>query len=56
VIYLDGRATGKTAPSALVIPAGDHQITLLDPDTKKAKTATVKIAANKSVTISRDFN
>jgi hypothetical protein len=55
MIYLDGRPTGKTTPSALVVAAGDHQITLLDPGSKKAKTATVKIAANKSVTISREF-
>ncbi len=56
LIFLDGRPTGKTSPSALVVAAGDHQITLLDPDTKKAKTATVAIAANKSVTVRKDFN
>lgn len=55
VIYLDGRPTGKTAPTALVIPAGDHQITLLDPASKKAKTATVQLAANKAVAIRKDF-
>ncbi|MBA2542662.1 MAG: PEGA domain-containing protein [Deltaproteobacteria bacterium] len=56
LIFLDGRATGKTAPSALVVPAGDHQITLLEPSTKKAKTASVQIAANKTVSVRRDFN
>jgi len=56
LVFLDGRPTGKTAPTALVIPAGDHQITLLDPDTKKAKTATIKLEANKSVAISKTFN
>jgi hypothetical protein len=56
LIFLDGRATGKTAPAALVVPAGDHQITLLEPRSKKAKTATVKIAANKTASVRRDFN
>jgi hypothetical protein len=56
MIYLDGRPTGKTSPTALVIPAGDHQITLLDPSTKKAKTATIQIAANKSVSVRKDFH
>jgi hypothetical protein len=56
MIFLDGRATGKSAPAALVIPAGDHQITLLDPGTKKARTATVTIAAGKSIAIAKDFN
>lgn len=55
MIYLDGRPTGRTAPTALVIPAGDHQITLLDPASKKAKTATVQLAANKAVAIRKDF-
>lgn len=56
IVYLDGRPTGKSAPTALVIPAGDHQITLLDPATKKAKTATIALVANKSLTISKTFN
>ncbi len=56
LIYVDGRPTGKSAPSAFVITAGDHQITLLDPATKKAKTATVQIAVNKTVSIRKDFN
>lgn len=56
LIFLDGRPTGKKAPTALVIPAGDHQITLLDPETKKAKTATIKLEANKSASISKLFN
>ncbi len=56
LVFLDGRPTGKKAPTALVIPAGDHQITLLDPETKKAKTATIKLEANKSVSISKSFN
>jgi hypothetical protein len=56
LVFLDGRPTGKTAPTALVIPAGDHQITLLDPETKKAKTATIKLEANKSVAIAKTFN
>ena len=56
LIYVDGRPTGKSAPSAFVITAGDHQITLLDPSTKKAKTATVQIAVNKTVSIRKDFN
>ena len=56
LIFVDGRPTGKSAPSAFVMPAGDHQITLLDPATKKAKTATVQIAANKTVSIRKDFN
>lgn len=56
LVFLDGRPTGKKAPTALVIPAGDHQITLLDPETKKAKTATIKLEANKSVAIAKLFN
>lgn len=56
LVFLDGRPTGKKTPTALVIPAGDHQITLLDPETKKAKTATIKLEANKSASISKTFN
>jgi len=56
LIYVDGRATGKQAPSAFVVASGDHQITLLDPASRKAKTATVQIASNKAVSVRKDFN
>jgi len=56
LVFLDGRPTGKSAPTALVIPAGDHQITLLDPASKKAKTATIQLAANKTLTVQKLFD
>jgi len=55
LIYLDGRATGMTAPKKFSVPAGAHKITLLDPETRKAKTQDIEIVAGKTATIDKQF-
>jgi hypothetical protein len=55
LIYLDGRATGLTAPKKFTVPAGDHKVTLLDPETRKAKTQDVEIVAGKVATLDKQF-
>jgi hypothetical protein len=55
LIYLDGRATGLTAPKKFTVPAGAHKVTLLDPETRKAKTGDVEIVAGKVATLDKQF-
>ncbi|MDX2090085.1 MAG: PEGA domain-containing protein [Kofleriaceae bacterium] len=56
LIYLDGRNTNLTAPKKITVPAGKHKVTLLDPETRKAKTQEVEVVAGKTVTIEKQFN
>jgi hypothetical protein len=55
MIYLDGRSTGMMTPKKFAVPAGDHKITLLEPNTRKAKTQDVEILAGKTASVDKTF-
>jgi hypothetical protein len=55
MIYVDGRATGMMTPKKFAVPAGPHKVTLLEPESKKAKTQDVDIVAGKTASIDKQF-
>jgi hypothetical protein len=55
MIYVDGRATGMMTPKKFAVPAGSHKVTLLEPESKKAKTKDVEIVAGKTASIDKQF-
>jgi hypothetical protein len=55
MIYVDGRATGMMTPKRFAVPAGPHKVTLLEPESKKAKTQDVEIVAGKTASIDKQF-
>lgn len=54
-IYVDGRATGMMTPRKFAVPAGPHKVTLLEAQSKKAKTQDVEIVAGKTASIDKQF-
>ncbi|MBX3159177.1 MAG: hypothetical protein KF773_24625 [Deltaproteobacteria bacterium] len=55
LIYLDGRNTRMMTPRQFSVPAGAHKITLLEPDTRKARTQDVKVLPGKTVAVEKQF-
>ena len=55
LIYVDGRSTKMMTPQKLSVPAGPHKITLLDPESGKAKPQDVEIVAGKTASIDKRF-
>jgi hypothetical protein len=55
MIYIDGRSTRMMTPQKIAVPAGKHTVTLLDPESKKAKTQDIEVVAGKSTSVDKTF-
>ena len=55
-IFVDGRATGLTTPQrSMTLPAGSHQITLVNKERNIKKTVPVQITTDKTTKLTRDL-
>ncbi len=55
-IFVDGKATGLTTPQrSLTLPAGNHQITLVNSEQKIKKTVGVQITTDHTTKLTRDL-
>jgi PEGA domain len=55
-IFVDGRATGLTTPQrSMTLPAGNHQITLVNKERNIKKTVPVQITTDKTTKLTRDL-